>query len=81
MANSFANVTQALDEVSVEEDLKKYADSKGTGMGMNWPKYVVSRNYEFNKWLAFCIIIIFVPVKSKLYVVLVYIGWFARNNW
>lgn len=40
LANSFANVTQALDEVSVEEDLKKYADSKGTGMGMNWPKFV-----------------------------------------
>ena len=28
--------------MSIEEDLKKYADSKGTGMAMNWPVFIVS---------------------------------------
>ena len=27
--------------MTVEEDLKKYADQKGTGMAMGWPEFVV----------------------------------------
>ena len=40
LVNSFQNIQFAISEISVEEDLKKYADQKGTGMAMNWPTFV-----------------------------------------
>ena len=41
LTNSFQNIQYGLAEMTVEEDLKKYADQKGTGMAMGWPKFVV----------------------------------------
>jgi len=40
LTNSFQNIQHALNEMTIEEDLKRYADQKGTGMAMNWPKFV-----------------------------------------
>lgn len=40
LMNSFQNIQHGLNELTIEEDLKKYADQKGTGMSMNWPKFV-----------------------------------------
>jgi len=40
LTNSFQNIQYGLTEMTVEEDLKKYADQKGTGMAMGWPKFV-----------------------------------------
>ena len=52
LTNSFQNIQHALNEMAIEEDLKKYADQKGTGMAMNWPKFVVcmQRGKEKNVW-------------------------------
>jgi len=40
LTNSFQNIQYGLTEMTIEEDLKKYADQKGTGMAMGWPKFV-----------------------------------------
>ncbi|KAL5252556.1 hypothetical protein ACHWQZ_G015364 [Mnemiopsis leidyi] len=40
LTNSFQNIQHGLNEMAVEEDLKRYADQKGTGMQMNWPKFM-----------------------------------------
>lgn len=40
LTNSFQNIQHGINEMAIEEDLKKYADQKGTGMLINWPKFV-----------------------------------------
>lgn len=40
LTNAFQNIQHGLNEVSIEEDLKRYSDTKGTGMVMHWPTFV-----------------------------------------